>query len=64
MERFQRPKEWGRKTLDLLEAEVISEQMREFDQLRQERLDNVPDSPTDEEDVIMGRRRSDGNWEF
>lgn len=71
IEQFQRPKEWGRKTPDLFEAEVISKQMRELDQLRQETLDNVPDSPTDEEDIppdeediIMGRRRSDGNWEF
>jgi hypothetical protein len=68
IEQFQRPKEWGRKTPDLLEAEAISQEMRELDQLRQEGLDDVPDSPTnastDEDDIIMGRRRSDGNWEF
>jgi hypothetical protein len=38
---FQRPKEWGEKTPDLIEAEAISEQMRKIDQLRRERLERI-----------------------
>lgn len=33
---FQRPKEWGEKTPDLIEAELISRQMRDMDRLRAE----------------------------
>ncbi|ERF76728.1 hypothetical protein EPUS_02267 [Endocarpon pusillum Z07020] len=33
---FQRPKEWGEKTPDLIEAELISRQMRATDRLRAE----------------------------
>jgi hypothetical protein len=64
IEQFQRPKEWGSKTPDLIEAEAISKQMRGIDRLRQQRLANMPESHRDEEDIIMGRRRSDGGWEF
>jgi hypothetical protein len=38
---FQRPKEWGEKTPDLIEAEAISAQMRKIDQLRRERLERI-----------------------
>lgn len=34
---FQRPKEWGEKTPDLIEAEVISRQMRMIERLQRER---------------------------
>jgi hypothetical protein len=39
---FQRPKEWGEKTPDLIEAEMISGQMWRIDQLKQERLGKLP----------------------
>lgn len=35
---FQRPKEWGKKTPDLIEAEAISRQLRMIDRLRAQRL--------------------------
>lgn len=51
---FQRPKEWGEKTPDLIEAEVISEQMRRIDRLKMERLGKLPQSQEDEEIVMDG----------
>jgi hypothetical protein len=45
---FPRPKEWGEKTPDLIEAELISSQMRRMDRLRAERLGKLPESRMDE----------------
>ncbi len=46
---FQRPKEWGEKSPDLIEAETISGQMRRIDRLRLARRGKLPESQTEEE---------------
>ena len=52
---FQRPKEWGKRTPDLIEAKAISAQMRRIDRLRAERNGKLPELDEGEEGVTGGR---------
>ncbi len=52
---FQRPKEWGEKTPDLVEAELISRQMRDMDRARAEKRGKSQKLNGKEEEDIFDR---------
>lgn len=58
---FQRPKEWGEKTPDLIEAELISRQMREIDRSRAERRGKSQEAKGKEEEDRIDRIESSRN---
>ena len=64
---FQRPKEWGEKTPDLIEAELISRQMRGIDRLRAERRGKLQERKGKEDgdkvDCVDGSQNEHLKWQ-
>jgi hypothetical protein len=59
---FQRPKEWGEKTPDLIEAEAISGEMRRIERLRRERAGKERLRDLEEQREARDKKERTGSW--